>query len=636
VRKGLQEIFGTVCHVKLDSFHWFQRWDNVLYDINSEEAAIFRGLMRRAVKVCDDEEYARAKEVARAKLSKRLGEGAVPTHRQIMLEARVVIPPKEELEKNVLAVLSYCYSNDAALELRKMQGDSNSDLTKYPTPFFKSMTHKVLGRKTVRDAILNQMDHIKKDCLSDVPGINLYQMNADDNKVYCCRGTSSNETDNFFINCITGSSVGIGRCDRLLSTFFEVSIERKRCYRMGESKRNDLFFTHRTERLGMINSFTRSSGWTDDELPFLLPQPADVTSDDIGKADIGFDSNLSLEGVGTVGDILMQQNTALQEDASFVEDDNGEPESLEDVPLDDNVGGSEVDVLIESKLQVILPLIRNRETTMDAFKRLTNQAPWIPFNVGGKDDVDLEEATLFDEMHVHYNRKSAPRSNRGYFSFMKAWNIEVTNRYRHHVEGNIGVVLINRKSVNQLQDYYDKTEGKLSSSLRVENGNNDVTNSELEVLNGVIRETRRNLTPLPAMEHAQLTEYPQQGCAPVGCPTVLNPSIVVGALQNRGDDQRNPAPWIVRPALPTQPINTSTNSFDGFQSRTWCVSCGWRKVQHLKQERFGKPCLKDLCGKCYQRGEFHPMNDKGDRLKGPFCPFPPHPQYCQQRFWYTS
>jgi hypothetical protein len=117
---------------------------------------------------------------------------------------------------------------------------------------------------------------------------------------------------------------------------------------------------------------------------------------------------------------------------------------------------------------------------------------------------------------------------------------------------------------------------------------------------------------------------------------VLNSCIVVGAIRNRGEDQRNPAPWIVWPALATQAINTAKNPFDDFQSWTWCVSCGWWKVQHLKQERFGKPCLKDLCGKCYQRGEFHPMNNKGDRLKGSLCPFPPHPQYCQQRFWYTS
>jgi hypothetical protein len=87
--------------------------------------------------------------------------------------------------------------------------------------------------------------------------------------------------------------------------------------------------------------------------------------------------------------------------------------------------------------------------------------------------------------------------------------------------------------VSQLQEYINQTEGKLSSSLRVENGNN-TNHSKLKALNG--------FTPLPAVEHAQPTEYPQPGYASIGCPTVLNASIVVGALQNRGVDQRNPPP----------------------------------------------------------------------------------------------
>jgi hypothetical protein len=102
---------------------------------------------------------------------------------------------------------------------------------------------------------------------------------------------------------------------------------------------------------------------------------------------------------------------------------------------------------------------------MDAFKRLTNQEPWIPFNIGGRSSTDVEEATVFDTMQKEYNRRSPARSPRGYFSFMKAWNLEVSRRYRLHVEGNFGVILINRKSVIQLQDYYDQTEGKIAASL---------------------------------------------------------------------------------------------------------------------------------------------------------------------------
>jgi hypothetical protein len=250
-------------------------------------------------------------------------------------------------------VLSYCYSNDAALELRKMQGDTAADSTKFPTPFFKSMTHRLKDRKTVRDAILNLLEHVRKGCLSDVPGINLYRMNPETQKVFCCRGTSSNETDNFFINCITGTSVGIGRCERLLSTFFEVSNERKRCFRMGECKNKDMFFTHRTERLGMINSYTRSSGWSEGDLPFSLPQPAAVTSEEIGNADIGFDAALTLDGVETIGDVITKQNNALQEESTFEEEDSTEQDFGDDVPMDGEGVAVEVEDCINSNNGII-------------------------------------------------------------------------------------------------------------------------------------------------------------------------------------------------------------------------------------------------------------------------------------------
>jgi hypothetical protein len=234
------------------------------------------------------------------------------------------------------------------------------------------------------------------------------------------------------------------------------------------------------------------------------------------------------------------QNGGIETKGHVLHEQNRTPGNGDEVPMDNDGVAIGVDDRIDAKVQVILPLLRNRETTMDAFKRLTNQAPWIPFNVGGKDEVDLEEATIFDQMHVQYNRRTT-WSSRGYFSFMKAWNIEVANRYREHAEGNIGVILINRKSVSQLEEYYDKTEGKLSSSLRVEHGDNAANHSELQLLNGVLRESRRNMSPLPAVEHAQPTEYPQQGYAPVGCPTVLNASIVAGALYNRGDNHNSKA-----------------------------------------------------------------------------------------------
>ena len=58
VRQKLLSIFPNAV-VKLDPFHYMKRWDAVLYDPNSEEAAIFRGLMRRAKFIVNNDEFQR-------------------------------------------------------------------------------------------------------------------------------------------------------------------------------------------------------------------------------------------------------------------------------------------------------------------------------------------------------------------------------------------------------------------------------------------------------------------------------------------------------------------------------------------------------------------------------------------------
>ena len=79
---------------------------------------------------------------------------------------------------------------------------------------------------------------------------------------------------------------------------------------------------------------------------------------------------------------------------------------------------TDVDVRTDATVKLILPEIRKRESTMDSFKQLTQQQPWIPLNIGGRHLAD-EEASLFDSMNFRYKIKDAARSNHGYFSFMK-------------------------------------------------------------------------------------------------------------------------------------------------------------------------------------------------------------------------
>jgi hypothetical protein len=109
VRQKLQAIFPNA-QILLDPFHWFKRWDKLLLETQSEEASIFRGLMRRAVFVVTPEEFNRAKTVITEKLRCRnkLVEGA-PSHKQIMAEARSVILPKDTLKSNVMSVLRFAF-----------------------------------------------------------------------------------------------------------------------------------------------------------------------------------------------------------------------------------------------------------------------------------------------------------------------------------------------------------------------------------------------------------------------------------------------------------------------------------------------------------------------------------------------
>ena len=188
-------------------------------DPNSEEAALFRGLLRRAIFVVTNDEFKRAKKVVTDRLQKKgkLREGEEPTSRQVLDEARSIIPPKDILENNVQAVLRYCYSIDFTIELKKALQD-DSDNGPIPKPFFKPMS-KVIdnkSKKTVSDVIATQLGHIKADCLSDVPGIVLHRQNPRTKKIFCCRGTPSCENDNLHIDMLTGKSLGVGRGDRLL------------------------------------------------------------------------------------------------------------------------------------------------------------------------------------------------------------------------------------------------------------------------------------------------------------------------------------------------------------------------------------------------------------------------------------
>ena len=207
---------------------------------------------------------------------------------------------------------------------------------------------------------------------------------------------------------------------------------------------------------------------------------------------------------------------------------------------------------------------------------------------------------------------------------MMAWNVEVAARYKRIAEGEEGVILINRKSIQQLQEHFDSGAAKVAMSVRVEEVWEQSGHGYMDELNNTLRQNRSNQPSLPAVQEATPIQYQQAGPRPLGNPAILNPEVIAGSLRTAPPQVREHIPYNV-----LRPQQYRLNPLEGFQKYTWCITCGYRKSNHEAQERFGKPCKKSWCGKCYQRKEFH-----GDGKMGPYCSFPPHPTESQHRFWY--
>jgi hypothetical protein len=105
---------------------------------------------------------------------------------------------------------------------------------------------------------------------------------------------------------------------------------------------------------------------------------------------------------------------------------------------------------IHREIAKLLPETTGTKTTLEAFKRLTKNAAWIPFRLPGCDtqptDVDCAEAQLFDEWKSHYKRVGGnPRNN--YHAFARDWNIEAAHRLTMWSQGDEACVQISQIEV---------------------------------------------------------------------------------------------------------------------------------------------------------------------------------------------
>jgi hypothetical protein len=107
----------------------------------------------------------------------------------------------------------------------------------------------------------------------------------------------------------------------------------------------------------------------------------------------------------------------------------------------------------------LLPESNGRESTLEAFNRLTEQNAWFPFRAPDSSceptDADKADAALFDEWKDNYS-KSAKNGAQTFKAFTKRWNLEVSRRFVEWSIGDEDIVQIQLKSEEQMLQYHDK------------------------------------------------------------------------------------------------------------------------------------------------------------------------------------
>mmetsp|Transcript_2994 Transcript_2994/g.4271 ORF Transcript_2994/g.4271 Transcript_2994/m.4271 type:complete len:160 (+) Transcript_2994:288-767(+) len=127
--------------------------------------------------------------------------------------------------------------------------------------------------------------------------------------------------------------------------------------------------------------------------------------------------------------------------------------------------------------------VSSQATSIQSFFKFAGDRPWTPFSVDSMSTIAVEEWKVFNEMCNNYNRKVTPSAEKGYNHFMKAWNDESGRRYLQRLTDD-SVTIIYRKSLKQLQEYYDKLEDIRAASMEAQ----DSGNRRLRNLHQVLRQ----------------------------------------------------------------------------------------------------------------------------------------------------
>ena len=131
VRKTLFEVFGVP--VKLDIRHWMARWDDILVDPKSPEAAIFRGMMSRAVlmaptNVCNKKREELALQMQHpltVKLVLKKCDKAAPNPEKLEATVKAIVMCTLRRDANKVALLNTLTDDDCAKDAVRMTFKDN-------------------------------------------------------------------------------------------------------------------------------------------------------------------------------------------------------------------------------------------------------------------------------------------------------------------------------------------------------------------------------------------------------------------------------------------------------------------------------------------------------------------------------
>jgi hypothetical protein len=429
-----------------------------------------------------------------------------------------------------------------------------------------------------------------------------------------------------------------------MHAFFEQRNHSKSITRLGTKDHG----THETEKLLLLNSYAMSIGYKAHELPFQdVPAPT-VRKGDSQREFMGFtytlptlhnvsnpttvdvDSSNSDDSVADDEAVIaeaeaeeepvdMDTERELGDDADveitvgedFVEPSLDVTRDIEErIGLDDQVEElMQKDIankeLIQAELGKLLPESNGKESTLEAFRRLSNKQPWIPFRLPGSespaDEVDREEAALFHELSSQYDRNLDGYSARSYRAFERDWNNEVSKRFSLWSNGS-NIVLVRVKSRLQLQEYYDKL--KSWNALRAAAPTGD--DPDRQQLNNTLRTSRELLPRMDPPHTVQPTNYPAQpdGITPFGHPLTLNSEIAVGAVEALRRDNTAAPFEITLPIERIEPHRPPPRKV--FRTRKYCIRCGWIRSHHDRaKEGVAFTCTRDYCGNCFKLKVHH-------------------------------